>query len=160
MAEYLTPERLAEIRKHVASTTNWTLGNLAARDLLSEVDRLRADLATAKDRLDHLERIALPDLRREIEWHQAGKKRWRDRAKKAETSLADAAVSGSTAGDEQAVTSPWQQAVDGLNALVDAGIPLHIEPDGHIANPCGDEHIEWNRETNRWQLVMDEEGTR
>ncbi|MEU0665702.1 hypothetical protein ABZ508_26450 [Streptomyces lavendulocolor] len=74
--------------------------------------------------------------------------------------LAEAAVSGSTAGDEQAETSPWQQAVDGLNALVDAGIPLHIEPDGHIANPCGDEHIEWNRETNRWQLVMDEEGTR
>jgi hypothetical protein len=72
--------------------------------LLDEVNRLRADLATAKDRLDHLERITLPDLRREIEWHQAGKKRWRDRAKKAEASLADAAVSDSTAGDEQAGT--------------------------------------------------------
>lgn len=63
----------------------------------------------------------------------------------------------STAGGEQPETSPWQRAVDGLNALVDADIPVHIEPDGHISNPCGDEHIEWNRETSRWQLVVDEE---
>jgi hypothetical protein len=45
VAEFLTPEREREIREHVASTANWTLGNLAARDLLSEVDRLRAELA-------------------------------------------------------------------------------------------------------------------
>ncbi|WP_411121274.1 hypothetical protein [Streptomyces sp. x-19] len=53
----------------------------------------------------------------------------------------------------------WQQAVDGLNALLDAGIPIHIEPDGHIANPLGDEHIEWNRDTRRWNLVHDEKET-
>ncbi|MFH8752999.1 hypothetical protein ACH4GK_17610 [Streptomyces rimosus] len=49
--------------------------------------------------------------------------------------------------------SPWQQAVDGLNALVDADIAVHVEPDGHIANPAGDEHIEWDRAAGRWRLV-------
>ncbi|MDX3575917.1 hypothetical protein [Streptomyces sp. FL07-04A] len=37
----MSPERLAEIREHVAGIRNWSLGNLAARDLLAEVDRLR-----------------------------------------------------------------------------------------------------------------------
>lgn len=55
-------------------------------------------------------------------------------------------------------TSPWERAVDGLNALVDAGIGFHIEPDGHIANPAGDEHIEWDTATARWTLTHDEEG--
>ncbi|MFJ4637518.1 hypothetical protein ACIP69_18075 [Streptomyces hygroscopicus] len=52
---------------------------------------------------------------------------------------------------------PWQRAVDGLNALAEAGIGFWIEPDGHISNPLGDEHIEYDRETERWQLVHDEE---
>ncbi|MCR8574736.1 hypothetical protein [Streptomyces sp. Isolate_219] len=56
-----------------------------------------------------------------------------------------------------AEVSPWQRAVDGLNALVDAGIPAHIEPDGHISNPAGDEHIEWDRTAERWRLVHDED---
>ncbi|MYR93071.1 MULTISPECIES: hypothetical protein [unclassified Streptomyces] len=54
---------------------------------------------------------------------------------------------------------PWQRAVDGLNALVDAEIPFHIEPDGHIANSAGDQHIEWDRSANRWRLVHDDEDT-
>lgn len=53
--------------------------------------------------------------------------------------------------------TPWQQATDGLNALVDAGIPFHVEPDGHISNPCGDEHIEWDRAAERWRLVVDDD---
>lgn len=53
--------------------------------------------------------------------------------------------------------SPWQRAVDGLNSLVDAEIPVHVEPDGHISNPCGDEHIEWDRTAERWRLVHDDE---
>ncbi|MFJ8224925.1 hypothetical protein [Streptomyces griseus] len=52
---------------------------------------------------------------------------------------------------------PWERAVDGLNALVDAQIPFHIEPDGHISNPSGDEHIEWDRKAGRWHLVHDDE---
>lgn len=43
-AQPLSDERLAEIREHVANTTNWSLGNLAARDLLAEVQRLKAEL--------------------------------------------------------------------------------------------------------------------
>ena len=54
-------------------------------------------------------------------------------------------------------TDPWQRATDGLNALVDAGVGFWIEPDGHISNPMGDEHIEYDRETERWRLVHDEE---
>lgn len=46
-AARLPSDREAEIRKHLADTTNWSLGNLAARDLLAEVDRLRAQLALA-----------------------------------------------------------------------------------------------------------------
>jgi hypothetical protein len=45
----LSPERLAEIREHVAGISNFTLGNLADRDLLAEVDRLTAE----RDKLAH-----------------------------------------------------------------------------------------------------------
>ncbi|MFG3476410.1 hypothetical protein ACGF3K_14260 [Streptomyces sp. NPDC047980] len=68
-----------------------------------------------------------------------------------------ASSSGTAAGDKQPETSPWQRAVDGLNALVDADIPFHIEPDGHISNPFGDEHIEWDRAAERWHLTFDDE---
>jgi hypothetical protein len=46
----LTPEREAEIAAHLKSTTNWSLGNLAARDLLAELAAVRAerDLAQRK----------------------------------------------------------------------------------------------------------------
>ncbi len=57
--------------------------------LLTEVDRLRAELGAAKDRLDHFDRHTLPRLRREIEHHQDGKKRWRDRAEKAEARVSE-----------------------------------------------------------------------
>ncbi|WP_265692371.1 hypothetical protein [Streptomyces griseolus] len=53
--------------------------------------------------------------------------------------------------------SPWERAVAGLNALVDADVALHVEPDGHISNPFGDEHIEWDHDTARWRLVHDDE---
>ncbi|MEU1443038.1 hypothetical protein [Streptomyces mirabilis] len=43
----LTAAREAEIREHVAAMTNFSVGNLAARDLLAEVDRLRAELQAA-----------------------------------------------------------------------------------------------------------------
>ncbi len=55
--------------------------------------------------------------------------------------------------------SPWQQAVDGLNALVDADVTFHVEPDGHISNPFGDEHIEWDHTAGRWVLTTDDEPT-
>lgn len=48
---------------------------------------------------------------------------------------------------------PWHRAVEGLNALVDAGECFHVEPGGHISNSSGDERIEWDRTTNRWRLA-------
>ncbi|NUV65668.1 hypothetical protein G6W57_00875 [Streptomyces sp. CAI-121] len=41
----MTPEYEREIRSHVAEMSNYTLGNLFARDLLAEVDRLRTRVA-------------------------------------------------------------------------------------------------------------------
>lgn len=44
---------------------------------------------TASEHLDHLHRITLPDLRRQIEYHQDGKARWRNRARAAEARVAE-----------------------------------------------------------------------
>ncbi|WP_267244385.1 hypothetical protein [Streptomyces sp. PR69] len=52
---------------------------------------------------------------------------------------------------------PWQRAVEGLNALVDADVPFHIEPDGHISSSTGSEHIEWDKQARRFRLVDDNE---
>ncbi|MFJ8855155.1 hypothetical protein [Streptomyces sp. NPDC102437] len=53
--------------------------------------------------------------------------------------------------------SPWERAVAGLNALVDAGVDFHVEPDGHISAPFSDEHIEWDLRSRRWVLTHDDE---
>lgn len=53
--------------------------------------------------------------------------------------------------------SPWERAVAGLNALVDAGVDFHVEPDGHISAPFSDEHIEWDLRARRWVLTHDDE---
>ncbi|MER7807884.1 hypothetical protein [Streptomyces sp900116325] len=52
---------------------------------------------------------------------------------------------------------PWERALEGLNALVDAGVLFHVEPDGHISNSTGDEHIAWDRAAQRWRLVHDDD---
>lgn len=61
------------------------------------------------------------------------------------------------AAAELEAASPWQRAVDGLNALVDADVIFHVEPDGHISAPFGDEHIEWDLKARRWVLTHDDE---
>ncbi|MFF2009137.1 hypothetical protein ACFVWY_08700 [Streptomyces sp. NPDC058195] len=53
--------------------------------------------------------------------------------------------------------SPWERAVAGLNALVDADVIFHVEPDGHISAPFSDEHIEWDLKAKRWVLTHDDE---
>lgn len=53
--------------------------------------------------------------------------------------------------------SPWERAVAGLNALVDADVAFWIEPDGHISGPFSDEHIEWDQKASRWVLTHDDE---
>ncbi|MFJ6239858.1 hypothetical protein ACIQH0_38070 [Streptomyces griseus] len=51
----MTPEYEREIRSHVAEMSNYSLGNLFARDLLAEVDRLRKALSEATDQVAELE---------------------------------------------------------------------------------------------------------
>ncbi|CAM5365948.1 hypothetical protein I6J39_16790 [Streptomyces californicus] len=122
-----------------------------------------ADIAAAR-------RCAEQDLADEIDAHLATIRRvLADEAdleaeRRTATSLAEQllnATSGQSTAARQTLglpeTGPWERAVDGLNALVDAQIPFHIEPDGHISNPSGDEHIEWDREAGRWRLVHDDE---
>jgi hypothetical protein len=53
-------------------------------ELRVEVERLRRELDSYKEHLAFLERNTLPELRRTIQHHEDGKKRWRDRAEKAE----------------------------------------------------------------------------
>lgn len=107
------------------------------------------------------------DLKRRLDRALNNVVRWRAEAHRARCEarllaeqLLTATIGQSTAA-RQALglpeDGPWQRAVDGLNALVDAGVPVHIEPDGHIANSSGDEHIEWDRGAGRWRLVHDEE---
>ncbi|TVL89829.1 hypothetical protein [Streptomyces sp. SAJ15] len=54
------------------------------RALLAELDRVRADRDADNEAIAFLERATLPELRRDIERHKAGKQRWRNRAEKAE----------------------------------------------------------------------------
>ncbi|WP_371624091.1 hypothetical protein OG245_15375 [Streptomyces sp. NBC_01116] len=56
---------------------------------------------------------------------------------------------------ELEASSPWERAVAGLNALVDADVIFHVEPDGHISAPFSDEHIEWDLKAKRWVLTRD-----
>ncbi|MFJ6615419.1 hypothetical protein ACIQPT_34660 [Streptomyces sp. NPDC091289] len=57
----------------------------------------------------------------------------------------------------ESASSPWERAVAGLNALVDADVIFHVEPDGHISAPFSDEHIEWDLKAKRWVLTHDDE---
>lgn len=47
-ADRLSPQREAEIAAHLAATTNWSIGNLAARDLLAELTAVRAERDEAR----------------------------------------------------------------------------------------------------------------
>ncbi|MEQ4610654.1 hypothetical protein ABMX48_31575 [Streptomyces cavourensis] len=107
------------------------------------------------------------DLTRRLDRALSNVVRWRKAAhdeRRTTASLAEqllTATSGQSTAARQPLglpeEGPWQRAVDGLNALVDAGVPFHIEPDGHIANSTGDQHIEWDRTAARWRLVHNDE---
>jgi uncharacterized coiled-coil DUF342 family protein len=94
-------ERLAEAR-HLAAEADWPLEEYQtikqqqtdASALLAELAAVRAERDEAQRKLDartedvaFLERNTLPDLHRQIQHHQDGKKRWRDRAEKAEAEV-------------------------------------------------------------------------
>ncbi|MFF3928165.1 hypothetical protein [Streptomyces hirsutus] len=57
--------------------------------LLAELAAVRTELDQAQESIDFLERNTLPDLRRQIQHHQDGKARWRERAEKAEARVAE-----------------------------------------------------------------------
>ncbi|WP_354596133.1 hypothetical protein R1Y80_01025 [Streptomyces sp. JL1001] len=83
-------------------------------------------------------------------------------AQKRRQTAAGIAVALEAAGllqSPESASSPWERAVAGLNALVDADVVFHVEPDGHISAPFSDEHIEWDRKANRWVLTRDDEVT-
>jgi hypothetical protein len=63
MTDRLSPEREAEIAEHLATTTNWSIGNLAARDLLAELAAVRAERDQERARVaDAIEYgIRIPD---------------------------------------------------------------------------------------------------
>lgn len=51
-----------------------------------------------------------------------------------------------------ATTTPWERAVEGLNALVDAGVAVDRSS---ILRLDGPERIEWDYMARRWHLVTD-----
>ncbi|MFG2225341.1 hypothetical protein [Streptomyces sp. NPDC048644] len=50
----------------------------------------------------------------------------------------DLLVESATAEVQADGLCPWRRVTDTLNGLIAAGVPAHIEPDGHISNPAGD----------------------
>jgi hypothetical protein len=66
VSERLPLTRIAEIEQHLVATTNWSLGNLAARDLLAELYAVRAELRIARDERDAYRERALDAENRSI----------------------------------------------------------------------------------------------
>ncbi|GFH36599.1 hypothetical protein [Streptomyces pacificus] len=50
---------------------------------------------------------------------------------------------------------PWESAIEGLNALVDAGEIFHVE-NGDISSSSGDKRITWDSKAGRWRLAHDD----
>ncbi|MGW4075913.1 hypothetical protein ACWELB_20785 [Streptomyces asiaticus] len=59
-----------------------------ACELRDELNRVRAELAARQEDIAFMDRCTLPDLHRKAQAHEDGKKRWRDRAEKAEARVA------------------------------------------------------------------------
>ncbi|MFJ2399787.1 hypothetical protein ACIOUE_00685 [Streptomyces xanthochromogenes] len=78
--------RLAQYGEHAATYDSGSERALheIALALSAEVDRLRGELASAVEDTTSLHRSTIPDLRRNVEHYEAGKKRWRARAERAE----------------------------------------------------------------------------
>jgi chromosome segregation ATPase len=55
----------------------------------ANTQRLTAELTRASEDIAFLERNTLPELRRTVQHHEDGKKRWRERAEKAEARVAE-----------------------------------------------------------------------
>lgn len=86
----LTSQQLNDIQALVdAASTAVLLAPATGHALLDEIRRARAELDRRTEDLAFLERATLPELRRDVEHHQAGKQRWRERAERAEAALTE-----------------------------------------------------------------------
>ncbi|WP_030847448.1 hypothetical protein [Streptomyces griseus] len=102
---------------------------------------------TEDRRREPLGRRRYEDLKRRLHRALANVVRWRTEAHRArrEARLLAEQLLNATSGQSTAArqtlglpeTGPWERAADGLNAIVDSQSPVHIEPNGHISNPCG-----------------------
>ncbi|WP_329592189.1 hypothetical protein OG195_27465 [Streptomyces sp. NBC_01362] len=127
--------------------------------LVAEVDKLRAlvaelEAAQSTTVADRDAQIIAWLMKKAGEYRSVPRSR-QESAADAIARVADKISRGAVRGTEAA--SPWERAVAGLNALVDADIAFWIEPDGHISGPFGDEHIEWDQKKSRWVLTHDED---
>lgn len=154
----MTPIELDEIASRAAHLYEYApsvegeLETLAGTDvpaLLAEVTRLRA----------RVERSGRARLLAEYETRTVVREREALRARVEElvAQRDDALVELVTGQAPPEALSPWERAVAGLNALVDADVIFHVEPDGHISAPFSDEHIEWDLKARRWVLTRDDE---
>jgi len=77
----------------------------------AEIRRLKEELERRTEDLAFLERTTLPELRRTIQRHEDGKKRWRDRAEKAEARVAELETTSVPDEAEYAVRMPGSNDV-------------------------------------------------
>ncbi len=124
----------------------------AVPELLAEVDRLRARVAELEGEAYGDAAVRLVDPVSQIRHLHACVAAQRSRA-----DVLDRLCGKYQERAELLEGSPWERAVAGLNALVDAGVAFHVEPDGHISAPFSDEHIEWDLKAKRWVLTHDDE---
>ena len=163
MSAPMTPDRLAEILARraeavqVSDLADWPIAEYKLikqtltdmTSLLAEVDRLRARV----ERSGRARLLAEYETRTVVREREALRARVEELVAQRDDTLVEL-VTGQAPPE---ALSPWERAVAGLNALVDAGVDFHVEPDGHISAPFSDEHIEWDLKARRWVLTHDDE---
>lgn len=130
---------------------------LALREQYDQLDKISDEVMAERDaHSDALDRFALAVAPEEvIGEHSSGNNPWANAFELVTPAAEVDALRARLA--ELTAASPWERAVAGLNALVDADVAFWIEPDGHISGPFSDEHIEWDQAASRWRLVHDDE---
>ena len=121
---------------------DWELMAHARTDvpaLVAEVRRLTAELDRAREDLDFIGRTTLPDLRHTIQHHEDGKRRWRERAEKAEARVAELERPAVEAKRNEIRDSYQQPAAD-------AERDRDYEGRDHALNALAAREEQWKRE--------------
>ncbi|MEE1774495.1 hypothetical protein PUR34_41570 [Streptomyces sp. JV185] len=170
----MTPDAaLIRLRQYGERTSTWSTATHndgtekalhgIALTLAAELEQYRAlELGTAEGRVSaKCERAEHPVWLRDLDdvrgcpWCELD--RLRARIDELVAQRDDSLVELVTGQAPPEALSPWERAVAGLNALVDADVIFHVDPDGHISAPFSDEHIEWDLKARRWVLTHDNE---